>query len=85
MSNHSLKISDARMTEIISESFRNVVRESNDQRELRNQLAREILGTDTFEEFYKRTGFWVGAKDCYLMTEYFRRLAELESQQKGGR
>ena len=69
------------MNQIITESVRNVISEANDKRELRNQLAKEILGTDTFEEFYKNTGFFVGAKDYYLMSEYFRRLAELESKQ----
>lgn len=69
------------MNQIITESVRNVISEANDKRELRNQLAKEILGTNTFEEFYKNTGFFVCAKDYYLISEYFRRLAELESKQ----
>ena len=68
------------IAKIIKESVNRILTEANDKRELANQVAREILGTDSFEEFYKKTGFMVGSRDYYLMSEYFKKLAELEQQ-----
>ena len=42
-------------------------------------------GKYTFEEFYKNTGFMVGARDYYLMPEYFKKLTELEQQVNNNR
>ena len=67
-------------SKIIKESVNRILTEANNKRELANQVAREILGTDSFEEFYKKTGFMVGSRDYYLMSEYFKKLAELEQQ-----
>ena len=65
---------------MIRENVNRVSTEASDKRELAKQVAREILGTDSFEEIYKNTGFMVGARDYYLMSEYFKKLAELEQQ-----
>ena len=78
----TIKLNSENLSKLIRESVNRILTEANDKRELANQVAREILGTDSFEEFYKKTGFWIGAKDCYLMSEYFKKLAELEEQNK---
>ena len=76
----TIKLNSENLSKLIRESVNRVLTEANNKRELANQVAREILGTDSFEEFYKNTGFMVGARDCYLMSEYFKKLAELEQQ-----
>ena len=77
----TIKLNSENLSKIIKESVNRVLTEDNNNRELANQVAREILGADSFEEFYKKTGFMVGSKDYYLMSEYFKRLAELKQQQ----
>ena len=76
----TIKLNSEKLSKIIKESVNRILTEANNKRELANQVAREILGTDSFEEFYKKTGFMVGARDYYLMSEYFKKLAELEQQ-----
>ena len=76
----TIKLNNEKLSKIIKESVNRILAEANDKRELANQVAREILGTDSFEEFYKNTGLMVGARDYYLMSEYFKKLAELEQQ-----
>lgn len=76
----TIKLNSEKLSKIIKESVNRILTEASDKRELANQVAREILGTDSFEEFYKKTGFMVGARDYYLMSEYFKKLAELEQQ-----
>ena len=76
----TIKLNSKKLSKIIKESVNRILTEASDKRELANQVAREILGTDSFEEFYKKTGFMVGARDYYLMSEYFKKLAELEQQ-----
>ena len=76
----TIKLNSENLSKIIKESVNRILTEASDKRELANQVAREILGTDSFEEFYKKTGFMVGARDYYLMSEYFKKLAELEQQ-----
>lgn len=74
----TIKLNSEKLSKIIKESVNRILTEASDKRELANQVAREILGTDSFEEFYKKTGFMVGSRDYYLMSEYFKKLAELE-------
>lgn len=76
----TIKLNSEKLSKLIKENINRVLTEANNKRELANQVAREILGTDSFEEFYKNTGFMVGARDYYLMSEYFKKLAELEQQ-----
>lgn len=76
----TIKINSENLSKLIRENVNRVLTEANNKRELANQVAREILGTDSFEEFYKNTGLMVGARDYYLMSEYFKKLAELEQQ-----
>lgn len=76
----TIKLTNENLSKIIKENVTRVLIEANNKRELANQVAREILGTDSFEEFYKNTGFMVSARDYYLMSEYFKKLAELEQQ-----
>ena len=76
----TIKLNSENLSKLIRESVNRILTEANDKRELANQVAREILGADSFEEFYKKTGFMVGARDYYLMSEYFKKLAELEQQ-----
>ena len=76
----TIKLNSEKLSKIIKESVTRILTEASDKRELANQVAREILGADSFEEFYKKTGFMVGAKDYYLMSEYFKKLAELKQQ-----
>ena len=76
----TINLNSEKLSKIIKESVNRILTEANDKRELANQVAREILGTDSFEEFYKKTGFMVGSRDYYLMSEYFKKLAELEQQ-----
>ena len=76
----TIKINSENLSKLIRENVNRVLTEANDKRELANQVAREILGTDSFEEFYKNTGLMVSARDYYLMSEYFKKLAELEQQ-----
>lgn len=78
----TVKLNRNKFSNLIKESVSKVLTEAIDKQEIAKQVAREILGTDSFEEFYKKTGFWIGAKDCYLMSEYFKKLAELEEQNK---
>lgn len=62
---------------LIENKIRQIIKENREQQQmLRNKLAQEILGTPTFEDFYKNTGFWVSARSYELMQEYFRRLKE---------
>ncbi len=75
-----IKLDNNKLSVLIKESVSKILTEANNKREIANQLAREILGTNSFEEFYKNTGFWVGARDFYLMSEYFKKLAEIEEQ-----
>lgn len=77
-----IKLNNKKLTEIIKESVSKMVTEANNRREIADQVAKEILGTDTFEEFYSNTGFMVGSRDYYLMSKYFERLAEIEEQNK---
>lgn len=76
----TIKINSENLSKLIRENVNRVLTEANNKRELANKVAREILGTDSFEEFYKNTGLMVSARDCYLMSEYFKKLAELEQQ-----
>ena len=76
----TIRLPNENLSKIIKENVTRVLIEANNKRELANLVAREILGTDSFEEFYKNTGFMVGARDYYLMSEYFKKLAELEQQ-----
>ena len=76
----TINLNSENLSKLIRESVIRILTEANDKLELANQVAREILGTDSFEEFYKNTGFMVGARDYYLMSEYFKKLAELEQQ-----
>ena len=76
----TIKINSENLSKLIRENVNRVLTEANNKRELANKVAREILGTDSFEEFYKNIGFMVGARDYYLMSEYFKNLAELEQQ-----
>lgn len=76
----TIKLNNNKLSALIKESVSKILTEANNKREIANRLAREILGTNSFEEFYKNTGFWVGAKDFYLMSEYFKKLAEIEEQ-----
>ena len=76
----TIKLNSENLSKLIRENVNRVSTEANDKRELAKQVAREILGTDSFEEIYKNTGFMVGARDYYLMSEYFKKLAELEQQ-----
>ena len=78
----TVKLNRNKFSNLIKESVSKVLTEAIDKQEIAKQVAREMLGTDSFEEFYKKTGFWIGAKDCYLMSEYFKKLAELEEQNK---
>ena len=78
----TVKLNRNKFSNLIKESVSKVLTEAIGKQEIAKQVAREILGTDSFEEFYKKTGFWIGAKDCYLMSEYFKKLAELEEQNK---
>lgn len=79
----TIKLDNKKLTKLIKESVTNILTETFNKRELSNQVAREILGTDTFEEFYRNTSLMVGARDLYLMSKYFERLAELTSQMEG--
>ena len=81
----TINLNSENLSKIIKESVNRILTEANDKRELANQVAREILGTDSFEEFYKKTGLMVGARDYYLMSEYFKKLAELEQQANNNR
>ena len=81
----TIKLNSENLSKLIRENVNRVLTEANNKRELANQVAREILGTDSFEEFYKKTGFMVGARDYYLMSEYFKKLAELERQANNNR
>lgn len=76
----TIKINSENLSKLIRENVNRVLTEANNKRELANKVAREILGTDSFEEFYKNTGLMVSARDYYLMSEYFKKLAELEQQ-----
>lgn len=76
----TIKLNNKKLTEVIKESVSRLITEANNKREIANQVVREILGTDSFEEFYRNTGFWVGARDFHLMSEYFKKLAEIEEQ-----
>ena len=76
----TIKLTNENLSKIIKENVTRVLIEANNKRELANQVAREILGTNSFEEFYKKTGFMVGSRDYYLMSEYFKKLAELVQQ-----
>ena len=79
----TIKLNSENLSKLIRENVNRVLIEANNKRELANQVAREILGTDSFEEFYKNTGLMIGARDYYLMSEYFKKLAELEQQEIG--
>ena len=81
----TINLNSEKLSKIIKESVNRILTEANDKRELANQVAREILGTDSFEEFYKKTGFIVGSRDYYLMSEYFKKLADLERQANNNR
>ena len=81
----TINLNSENLSKLIRENVNRVLTEANNKRELANQVAREILGTDSFEEFYKKTGFMVGARDYYLMSEYFKKLAELERQANNNR
>ena len=81
----TIKLNSEKLSKIIKESVNRILTEANNKRELANQVAREILGTESFEEFYKNTGLMVGAIDYYLMSEYFKKLAELEQQANNNR
>ena len=64
----TIKLNSEKLSKIIKESVNRILTEANNKRELANQVAREILGTDSFEEFYKKTGFMVGSRDYYLIS-----------------
>ena len=81
----TINLNSENLSKLIRESVNRILTEANDKRELANQVAREILGTDSFEEFYKNTGLMVSARDYYLMSEYFKKLAELERQANNNR
>ena len=69
-------INENQFIQVIEQTVRNMMNEAYDRKELESQIAQEVLGTSTFEDFYKNTGFWVGSRDYALMQEYFRRLKE---------
>ena len=66
----TIKLNSENLSKLIRESVNRILTEANDKRELANQVAREILGTDSFEEFYKNTGLMVGARDYYFPTRF---------------
>lgn len=69
-------INENKLINLIEQKVKRLIKESIEQKELSNKIAQEVLGTPSFEEFYKNTGFWVDPKDYALMQEYFRRLKE---------
>lgn len=77
-----IKLTENNIRDIIKESVTNIMTEAYNQRQIADQVAKEILGTDTFLDFYRNTGVMVGARDLYLMQQYFKRLAEIESQRE---
>ena len=81
----TINLNSENLSKLIRESVNRILTEANDKRELANQVARDILGTNSFEEFYKNTGLMIGARDYYLMSEYFKKLAELERQANNNR
>ena len=78
----TIKLTEDKIRTIVKETITNVITEAANHRELMNQVAKEVLGTDTFEEFYRNMGLMVGARDYYLLSQYFKRLAEIEKQQE---
>lgn len=76
---NTIKLFEKKLRTIIKEDIRNIMNEVANRKEIANQVAREILGTNSFEEFYKNTGLMVNATDFELMSRYFKRLSELTS------
>ena len=50
----TINLNSEKLSKIIKESVNRILTEANNKRELAKQVAREILGTDSFEEFYKK-------------------------------
>lgn len=73
-------MNENKLYEYVKEHTLKIIKESQKQKELENQVAQEILGTPTFHDFYKNTGFWISARSYELMQRYFQRLKELTQE-----
>lgn len=81
-----MRISETQLKKLIKEQVEETLLEFENKRkeqdEIERQIAREILGTDSFDEFYGNTGYFVGARDFAKMQEFFRRLKEIAKQRE---
>lgn len=75
-----IKLNNTQLQEIINESVNRYINEAYDRKELERQVAQEVLGTNSFADFYRNTGFWVSAEALHRMSEYFRIMAERTQQ-----
>lgn len=75
-----IKLNNTQLKEIVNECVNRYINEAYDRKELERQVAQETLGTNSFAEFYRNTGFWVSAEAMYRMSEYFRIMAERTKQ-----
>ena len=75
-----IKLNNMQLQEIINESVNRYINEAYNRKERERQVAQETLGTNSFEEFYRNTGFWVSAEAMHRMSEYFRVMAEKTQQ-----
>lgn len=76
-----IQISENKLKRLIREAVEDTIEDTNAENEIRHKLARKILGTDSFEEFYRNTSFFVSPYDLHRMSKYFDELAKAQEQQ----